>query len=239
MVTAHEAAHQWWGNILTPGKGTNADLLSEGMAHFSTALLFEQMKGPRGRIQFLKQIESQYEQKRRRDSERPLVKIDGSQDGDTTVIYDKGGWVFWMMLQQLGREAMLQGIRQFIEQYHDGPDYPLLQNFVEFMRKFATDKPAYDAFTKQWFYEVVVPEYRLSDGLREVSSNSPEEWVVKLKITNAGTATAKIDVAATTGDRFDKEGRQLPDYRDARLAVVLGAGKAGKFRSPVSSSLLR
>ena len=47
MVTAHEAAHQWWGNILLPGRGRGCNILSEGMAHFSTILLFDQVKGPR------------------------------------------------------------------------------------------------------------------------------------------------------------------------------------------------
>ena len=45
MVTAHEAAHQWWGNMVAPGKGPGGNLLSEGTAHFSTLLLFEQVKG--------------------------------------------------------------------------------------------------------------------------------------------------------------------------------------------------
>ena len=98
MVTAHESAHQWWGNMLTPGKGPGGNLLSEGMAHFSTALLTEQVKGPQARIEFLKRIEENYGDARRADAERPLVKIDGSHDGDTTVTYDKGGWVFWMLL---------------------------------------------------------------------------------------------------------------------------------------------
>ncbi len=45
IVTAHEAAHQWWGNILVPGKGPGGNILAEGMAHFSTILLCEQVKG--------------------------------------------------------------------------------------------------------------------------------------------------------------------------------------------------
>jgi hypothetical protein len=54
LVTAHEAAHQWWGNILTPANGPGGDFLSEGMSHFSTLLLFEQVKGPRARMEFAK-----------------------------------------------------------------------------------------------------------------------------------------------------------------------------------------
>ena len=38
------------------------------------------------------------------------------------------------------------------------------------MRPFAADPAAFDAFTHQWFFEVVVPEYRLhrpeEDGTR-------------------------------------------------------------------------
>src|SRR5439155_707764 len=67
LVTAHEAAHQWWGNILTPANGPNGDFLSEGMAHFSTLLLFEKVKGARGRMEFAKGIESRYGDRRRVD----------------------------------------------------------------------------------------------------------------------------------------------------------------------------
>ena len=38
FVTAHESAHQWWGNILMPGDGPGGNLLSEGTANFSTIL---------------------------------------------------------------------------------------------------------------------------------------------------------------------------------------------------------
>ncbi len=60
LVTAHESAHQWWGNMLQPGKGPSGDILSEGMAHFSTALLIEQVKGERDAMEFRKRIESRY-----------------------------------------------------------------------------------------------------------------------------------------------------------------------------------
>ena len=45
LVTAHESAHQWWGNLLTPGKGPGGNILSEGMSHFASLLLVEQLEG--------------------------------------------------------------------------------------------------------------------------------------------------------------------------------------------------
>jgi ABC-type transport system involved in multi-copper enzyme maturation permease subunit len=224
LVTAHEAAHQWWGNILTPGKGPGGNILAEGMAHFSTALLFEQVKGPRGRIEFLSGIEDRYEKQRRKDSERPLVKIDGSQNGDTTVTYDKGGWVFWMLLCHLGRERALEGLKAFIAEYKDGPDFPVLQDFVRVMRRFAADKPAYDAFVKQWFFEVVVPEFKLSDA--RCVPDGAEHWQVTLRVENVGTGRMPAEVAAVAGDRFDEDGKPSPTYQDARTIVELASGEA-------------
>ena len=89
-ITAHEAAHQWWGNMLAPGKGPGGNILAEGMAHFSTILLVDQAKGPGARIDCCKRLEANCAKSRRPDSERSLVKIDGSRSGDTTVMYDKG-----------------------------------------------------------------------------------------------------------------------------------------------------
>jgi ABC-2 type transport system permease protein len=225
LVAAHESAHQWWGNILTPGKGPGGNILSEGMAHFSTAMLFDQVRGPRGRIEFLKGIEHRYETTRRMDSERAMVKCDGSQDGDTTVTYDKGGWVFWMLMQKMGRKETLAGLQAFIKQYRNGPDFPVLQDFTEAMRRFAPDKTAYDAFVKQWFFEVVVPEYKLSDEKRTEAGK--DAWDVSVHVENVGTGRMTVEVAAATGERFDeKDGTANADYKDARTAVELGAGEA-------------
>jgi hypothetical protein len=229
LVTAHEAAHQWWGNILTPGKGPGGNILAEGMAHFSTALLFEQVKGPRGRMEFLKGIENRYETKRQVDSERPLVKIDGSLKGDTTVTYDKGGWVFWMLLRHMGRNRALKGLRAFIEEYHAGPDYPVLQDLIAVMRRFAADQAAFDAFVKQWFFEVVVPEYQLSNAKRQQVTGE-DVWEVTVRVENAGTGRMPVEVAAVQGERFDEDGKAAPTYRDARTVLDLGAGEAQEVK---------
>ena len=224
LVTAHESAHQWWGNLLTPGEGPGGELLSEGMAHFSTALLTEQVKGPQARMEFLKRIEERYGDNRRADAERPLVKIDGSHDGDQTVTYDKGGWVFWMLYQHLGRERALAGLRKFIADWGNGPDYPVLQDFTAAMRPFAADPAAYDDFVKQWFHQVVVPEYRLS-GARLEAGAAKDSWKVTVRVKNAGTGKMPVEVAATRSERFTEKGQPSKLYREARRTLVLGAGE--------------
>jgi ABC-2 type transport system permease protein len=222
-VTAHEAAHQWWGNILTPGKGPGGNILAEGTAHFSTILLVEQTKGLNARIDFCKRLEANYGKDRQVDSERPMVKITGEKPGDTTVTYDKGGWVFWMLLNQMGRDRALAGIRAFIKTYQGNPDHPVLQDFLAAMRPFAADPAAFDAFTRQWFFEVVVPEYRLHEPRK---TSRGEAWEVTVRLENVGSGTMPVDVAASRGERFAKDGSPSPDYKEASATVTLGKGES-------------
>jgi ABC-2 type transport system permease protein len=162
-----------------------------------------------------------------------LVKIDGSRDGDETVTYDKGGWVFWMMDRHLGHERMLAGLRKFIADWGNGLDAPVLQDFTASMRPFAADPAAYDAFVQQWFHRVVVPEYRLSDA-RVTGAGGGGPWKVAVKVKNDGTGRMPVEVAAVSGERFTDKGKLKPGYKDARRTVVLGAGEERAVEIPCS-----
>jgi ABC-2 type transport system permease protein len=223
LVTAHETAHQWWGNLLTPGKGPGGNILSEGTSHFSTLLLMEQVKGPRARMETAKRLEERYGERRRADAERALVWIDGTREGDNTVTYDKGGWVFWMLLQHMGRERTLAGIRQFMRDWANKPDHPVLQDFLATMRPFAPDPAAFDVFAKQWFHEVVLPEYELTGARKEKNG---KQWKVTVQLKNTGTGRMPVAVAAVRGERFSEDNKPKPGYRDTRTTVTLGAGES-------------
>ena len=239
LVTAHEAAHQWWGNILTPAQGPNADFLSEGMAHFSTLLLFEKMKGPRGRMEFAKGIESRYGDRRRVDDERPMYDIDGKRESDETVMYDRGGWVFWMVYDYLGHDRALAGLQQFIRDWSHSRDHAALQDYVAAMRPYAKDPVGYDAFVKQWFEDRAMPEYKITEA-KKLKRGS--EYDVTVTVRNVGTGTMPVEVAATSGERWAKPPkgavrqpnsplpleatRQDSSYRESRGEVVLGSGEA-------------
>jgi ABC-2 type transport system permease protein len=236
-ITAHESAHQWWGNTLVPGEGPGGNILSEGMSHFSTILLIEQLKGEAARIQFCKRIEETYGESRVVDSERPMNRTLGDKAGETTVVYDKGGFVFYMLHRLMGREANLAGCQAFIRNHETNPDHPLLEDFVDEMRPFAPDVEAYDAFVKQWIFSTDVPMYEFKDMTREKTGDA---WIVKGTVTNKGKGKMEVEVAATSvEDRFEKQTKEslkagpakvAQDYADARTRVTLGEGESAEVQ---------
>jgi ABC-2 type transport system permease protein len=235
LVTAHEAAHQWWGNIVTPANGPGGDFLSEAMAHFSTMLLFDQALGPRERMEFAKGLEARYGDRRRVDDERPMYDVDGKRDADETVIYDRGGWVFWMLYDYLGHDRALAGYRNFCQVWSVSRDHPALQDLVAAMRPYAADPVAYDAFVKEWLEDRIVPEYRITHA---VKSKDGKGYDVTATVANIGTGTMPVEIAAMAGERWKKPGpgsslpagltRSEPDpsYREARSTVTLAAGQS-------------
>ena len=115
-------------------------------------------------MEFRKRIEESYANTRRPDAERPMVKVDGSKEGDNTVTYDKGGWVFWMLNDLMGRErAARRPPRVRDHASRTGPTSRCCRTSSRSCARHAADPDAFDAFVEQWFYQVVVPEYRFTE----------------------------------------------------------------------------
>ena len=62
------------------------------------------------------------------------------------------------------------------------------------MRPFAVVPSEYDAFTHQWFREVVVPEYQLHDAKKTARG---ESWEVSVRVENVGSGVMPVEIAAT------------------------------------------
>ena len=113
-LIAHEAAHQWWGNLITCREWTHF-WLNEGFANFLAASYMEQRFG---RDEYLKQVEGwkrRYEKLKETGKDKPLVFADWDKPSadDRAVVYQKGAYVLHLLREELGEAAFWNGLREY------------------------------------------------------------------------------------------------------------------------------
>ncbi len=233
-VTAHEAAHQWWGHLLTAGNGPGTGLLIEGMANYSALLLHESENGLEARAAFARQLERSYLEERRVSSERPLLETLERRASDEAALSQKGAWVLWMLHNHLGRDRMLAGLRELIGRHVQSREPATPGDLIETLRSHAADPAAYQEMVDQWLSGVVLPEYELSGVSVEKAGNG---WRATATVRNLGTGTASVEVAAMRGDLQRRAmvrlgpGRSRRVVLDARFSARADGGRPGRAGS--------
>jgi len=240
VVTAHEAAHQWWGAGLVPGTGPSSAVLSEGMAQACVLLLLEAEQGPRARMEQARRIESLYARGRRAGLEASLMRVPSATGVDRHVAYNRGGFALWMLFEELGRERALAGLRDFHERWSESDDHPLLSDLLAHLRPLAPDPEAYDTCVARWFEGSGMPSFELLDA--ELVRDG-ERWLARARVRNVGDGSARIELCAARGERFPAESERHPSealaladepvaseaasepYRESRLTLELAPGE--------------
>lgn len=113
-LIAHEAAHQWWGNLVTC-RDWGHFWLNEGFANFLAATYMEQRFG---REDYLKQVEGwkrRYEKLKETGKDKPLVFPDWDKPSgdDRAVVYQKGAYVLHLLREELGDALFWYGLREY------------------------------------------------------------------------------------------------------------------------------
>lgn len=109
-LSAHELAHQWWGNNITC-KTFQHFWLNEGLAVFMSSAFKEYRFG---RAAYLEDIDF-YCMKYQSVPDKPLVFPDWNLPTreDRTIVYFKGAYVFHLLRETLGDESFWSGIRLY------------------------------------------------------------------------------------------------------------------------------
>lgn len=106
-VVAHELAHQWFGDAVSPA--TWKDIwLNEGFATYSEALWQEHLNGKQGLFGYMRKADYG-------SFAGTLYDPEGFIFGATT--YEKGGWVLHMLRNEVGDSTFFSILRTYYEEY--------------------------------------------------------------------------------------------------------------------------
>jgi len=158
-LTAHELAHQWWGDMVTCA--TWSDIwLNEGFATYSEALWFENRSGTSD----LSALRMAMSERRPRFFDGSVYVHDPSSVSrifSSDYSYRKGAWVLHMLRGVIGDETFFD----VLEAYRDRYEYltATTEDFIGVAEEVWGDDLGW--FFDQWVYHGGAPAYRY--GWRE------------------------------------------------------------------------
>ncbi len=171
-IVAHELAHMWFGDLVTPMTFANM-WLNEGWASISEALWHELLDdGGEGEVYagFRTAYFNEDETFRYAMYNPPLDYIFGR------VIYDKGALVLRMLRYVIGPDAFWEGTQSYLEEYAYGN--VVTNEFIQHME----DACGYelDWFFDQWVYDAGHPEFIVGGLTTEAEGG--DTWSASLEI---------------------------------------------------------
>ncbi|WP_223807349.1 M1 family metallopeptidase [Montanilutibacter psychrotolerans] len=148
-LIAHEAAHQWWGNLVTCRDWTHF-WLNEGFATFLAATWMQQRFGDRAYEEAVARWRARVEKLDADGRDRALVFADWSAPtgDDRAVVYTKGAYVLHLLRTELGEAAFWKGIGDYTRKHQGGS--VVTRDFQQAME--ASSGRDLSAFFERWVY---------------------------------------------------------------------------------------
>lgn len=175
ILAAHEAAHQWWGNLVAASTYRD-DWLQEALANYTALMILERRKGGRA----LEKVLGDYRDGLTRtdaggktlESAGPItwgirLRSGAQPDPWRAITYDKGSWIIHMLRRRMGDGAFLKMLRALREGY----TYKAIttEEFRElcagFVPREAPDRQLIEFFD-HWVYGTGIPQLSLSHTVR-------------------------------------------------------------------------
>jgi aminopeptidase N len=181
VVTSHELAHQWFGDLVTCKDWANL-WLNEGFADYFQFVWTERRDGKDDAdFQFWRDQNQWVRQPRLFPI--PIVSrdfVDSTENQDN--IYDKAGWVLRMLREKLGDEDFYRALRHYLEA-NRGQNVVTadLQKAIEQATSVNVDK-----FFDEWVYGAGAPKFEVSYAY------DPDAHEVKLSVKQTQKVEGRV-----------------------------------------------
>lgn len=172
----HEIAHQWWGNVVT-GRSYRDICIPEGIAQFSTFLYIKESYGEKVFNEAMRKIVSWVNRKSDSGSISLGTRVGHfNDDGDAflAVIYDKSALAFYFLQKIIGKDALLNSLRDVLR------DYSSKDITIGELRR-AIEKRAgreLGKFFSAWFYSYTLPDVEIYWKIEKI--NSVQNLILKV-----------------------------------------------------------
>ncbi|MBW7904473.1 MAG: hypothetical protein LC135_07635 [Phycisphaerae bacterium] len=192
-VTAHELAHQWWGDMITCAFW-NDIWLNEGFATYGEAIWYENRSGSPDEAALHDHMAA-----RRPGTFNGSVYVYDPSDlnaiFNSDMVYRKGAWVLHMLRHVVGDEAFFDILAAYREAYAFGAattaDFQLVAE--------QTVGQDLDWYFEPWVYGIGAPNYRYAWRQSVVAGrNFVELYVRQVQNPSWPVFTMPIDIRTTT-----------------------------------------
>ena len=132
-VTAHEAAHQWWGHQVGAADVQGGTMLIESMAQYSALMVMKARVGPAKMRKFLAYELDRYLMGRAVEQKKELPL--GRVENQAYIHYAKGSLAMYLLADYLGEDTLNRAIRAYRDEYaFKAAPYPNSTALIERIR---------------------------------------------------------------------------------------------------------
>lgn len=180
VLQAHETAHQWWGNRVTPATYRD-NWLMEALANYSALLYLEKRRGTHSVEIMLdgyrESLFAKNEAGQMVDSAGPIVlgtRLETSQEPRAwrSITYGKGSWIMQMLRGRMGDQQFLALLAEISKRYErrdiTTEEFRLLA--AEYLPP-KSDDPKLESFFEQWVYGTGIPTLKLNWAVKGAAPN--------------------------------------------------------------------
>lgn len=157
-LIAHEVAHQWFGDAVTPGDWTHL-WLSEGFATYLATVYFEKTAGTTTARQQLLNAERGY----MASANAVATPVIGERPRELRSLlnpnnYQKAAWVLHMLRSRVGDETFFNSLQRYYSEYRDGT--ALTEDFQRIVEE--EHGSSLDWFFEQWLRRPGYPQVEVT-----------------------------------------------------------------------------